>query len=71
MIAPEARMRIWLKKNDVCMSARTNRIANARLKFGSNDARKHLAASPLTNYLTKPYTRCIEVVPTYYHSIHL
>ena len=35
-------MRIWLKKNDVCMSARTNRIANARLKFGSNDARKHL-----------------------------
>ena len=24
------------------MIARTNRIANARLKFGSNDARKHL-----------------------------
>ena len=53
-------MRIWLKKNDVCLNkqmqirysenlevtnsviARTNRIAKARLKFGSNDARKHL-----------------------------
>ena len=60
MIAPEARMRIRLKKNGVCMnkqmpsrnsknleatnnmSARTNRIANARLDFGSNNARKHL-----------------------------
>ena len=60
MIAPKARMSIWLKKNDVCMNkqmqircsenlevtnsmiARTNRIAKARLKFGSNDARKHL-----------------------------
>ena len=44
------------------MSARTNRSAKTWLDVGKSN----LAASPLTNYLTKPYTRCSEVVPTYY-----
>ena len=54
------------KRKDPPPKAKRTRKKQSKEEKLASEAQRNL-----TNYLTKPYTRCIEVVPTYYHSIQL